>query len=117
MVFITSFTEMYQFFKLPFLIEHYYEHKEQNDAMPLFSFLVNHYCYNKFDKDFDDDMKLPFKSHECLTNSTILTMDTSQCGCLSLKLFHIQSISYHHFDESFILTSFLPNIWQPPKIS
>ncbi|MBK8701257.1 MAG: hypothetical protein IPN29_17635 [Saprospiraceae bacterium] len=49
--------------KLPFLIEHYGEHKAKDSEMGFVEFLSLHYsnCHVVF-PDYDKDMKLPFKS-------------------------------------------------------
>lgn len=60
-----SFTELKEFSKLPNFIEHYNEHKTHNQKTTLYSFIVIHYLSGtKKDKDYQEDMKLPFKAHD-----------------------------------------------------
>lgn len=54
-------TPLGQFFKLPFLIEHYVKHQRQ-EGVTLFAFLEAHYASNHKDTDLPEDENLPFKN-------------------------------------------------------
>ena len=72
-IYLLSFTEVRQFMKFPNLVEHYIFHKISNENTTLFSFVKLHYLDESIvDSDYDQDMKLPFKTHEANTNSMIL---------------------------------------------
>lgn len=61
LVFSSSFTELGQLWKLPFLVQHYYTHQQQEDAT-LAHFIIEHYGNDHQDADRDQDRQLPFKT-------------------------------------------------------
>ena len=111
-------TELYQLFKLPFLIEHFIEHKEQNQNITLMEFLYLHYANGDVkDADYEEDMKLPFKSH----NNSVATSIIDVVAYSVLKIvIHPRAIFVQPkvafiSEEAFFTSSYLSNIWQPPK--
>ena len=64
-IYLLSFTEVRQVIKFPNLVEHYIYHTLTNKDTTLFSFLKMHYLDDQLvDSDYQQDMKLPFKTHE-----------------------------------------------------
>ncbi|MEN9523358.1 MAG: hypothetical protein RL065_1735, partial [Bacteroidota bacterium] len=64
-------TELHQLVKLPLLMEHFVEHKTQNNKLSFLQFLTIHYSGStQKDADYDKDMKLPFKSQDDCINTT-----------------------------------------------
>lgn len=61
---ITSSTELHQFMKIPFLLQHFHDHKNEDPSLSLLAFLKIHYTDNHHPDDNDDreDNELPFKS-------------------------------------------------------
>lgn len=61
---------MSEFLKVPFLVEHFQVHKFADASMTFSKFIEIHYGshYRVFD-DYDQDMKLPFKSHDAEVTS------------------------------------------------
>lgn len=111
-LFLISSTELNQLLKLPVLFEHFTEHKELNRKISFFDFLCMHYSSNN--DDDDRDMQLPFKSHD--NYSVQITVVIPRQEPLSFDFIPA-------FDKNFSLdknfnfsSSFLSNIWQPPKI-
>lgn len=113
LAYLLSSTELKQLLKIPFLIEHFIEHKSQKNDLSLMAFFALHYG-SEHSKD-TDDLKLPFKSHEGCENgvSTILA-----------PIFHLETAFVSYFYESTIVylkedqissSSYLSAIWQPPK--
>jgi hypothetical protein len=102
--------------KLPLLIEHYEEHKEENKGLTFLGFLEMHYAQNTpQDGDYDKDMKLPFKS---TTTSNLASISF----CAALPQYKQNPILYYRNDKqqfpdfSFTYSSaYLSTIWQPPK--
>jgi len=115
-IYLLTTTQLCELLKLPLLVEHYREHKQQNKDLTILGFLEIHYAHGSpKDADYDKDMKLPFKS---LTNTNFLSV--SFCTpFLVLKqqpvvLFY--KIENHFSSYSFTYTSaYLSAIWQPPK--
>jgi len=108
-----SATEISQLFKLPKLIEHVRAHQ-----MNLWEFLCMHYGQgNVFDTDYNEDMKLPFK----MENNTVALTSSAYFPLLSTVsiIVPIEYIEKNNYvvAEQFILSSYLSNIWQPPKSS
>ena len=61
---LNSATEIHQLFKLPFLIQHYLHHRNEDSSMSIVNFLKIHYSDGQHPNDNDDneDNELPFKS-------------------------------------------------------
>jgi hypothetical protein len=66
-VFAFSATELHQLIRLPQLVAHYHEHKQEDPSMSLIGFLQLHYTANHpMDNDDNDDNQLPFKTTEAI---------------------------------------------------
>jgi hypothetical protein len=106
-----SATEISQLFKLPKLIEHVSAHQ-----LSLWDFLCMHYGQgNVFDTDYNEDMKLPFK----MENNTVALTSSNYYPLLSTVNIIVPTEftekNTYVVTEQFILSSYLSNIWQPPK--
>jgi hypothetical protein len=102
--------------KLGAFITHYFEHKELNQNLSLIGFIELHYSQNTTkDKDYDKDMKLPFKSHDCSSHKV------SESSYLTSIHYHIQEpiVSVPHInisiENAYLPSSYLSDIWQPPR--
>ncbi len=111
-----SLTEFNQLVKLPILVEHFKEHKSKNKELTLLKFLSMHYADEETqDADHDTDMKLPFKSHEGCLNTMMEVYVPSNTGDVFVKPVPSNIGTYFPYKESFLNSSFLSSIWQPPK--
>ena len=111
-------TELYQLLKLPFLVEHFMEHKEKNKDITLAEFLYLHYAQGDVkDADYEEDMKLPFKSHSNSVTSSIVdaVANTVLKIVIHPKPNFVQSKVIIISEEAFFASSYHSNIWQPPK--
>jgi hypothetical protein len=115
--YLLSATEAHQFFKLPVIFQHYSEHKAEDNSISLLQFLAMHYLHGSpKDKDYARDMQLPFKtSGDCL--SSIAPAFVPALGEFSIEI----PLTIFKEESSipqlqFILSAYLSNIWQPPKI-
>jgi len=109
-------TELYQLVKLPLLIDHYFEHKEQKSELTFWTFLKVHYADNiVVDEDHTQDMKLPFKSDDGCINITLTAVISCPLSDLILKPYCSETKTFFTYKESFLPSSFLSTIWQPPK--
>jgi hypothetical protein len=111
-------TELYQLLKLPFLIEHFIEHKEHNKEITFMQFLNLHYANDdKKDDDDEEDMKLPFKSHS--NTITTIMVDAMANNVINITIhpkppfLHLKVLIIS--EEAFIASSYHATIWQPPK--
>jgi hypothetical protein len=113
--YLVSATELYQLVKLPFLVSHFISHKQENPKISLWSFLCLHYANGEvFDKDHDDDMKLPFKSHESASHVNFVA-SVPPTNISIEKPFISQTRIYKCFNEAGPENQFPSGIWQPPK--
>ena len=109
---------MNEFLKLPLLVEHFNEHKQETPKLSLWNFIMDHYSHGEvFDADYDKDMKLPFKSHSSSSNCSIITFLTPiQNFNFDYKLFS-KTYKKPNFNYTFsFISNFHSSIWQPPKI-
>lgn len=115
-VYLLSTTQLIELLKLPILFEHYQEHSQINKNLSVIGFLKIHYAKEVTkDADYDQDMKLPFKSYDCLSNTlTFYFSHFHFFGLLPKNQFTalVKTYSRYQFTYSSI---FLSSIWQPPK--
>jgi hypothetical protein len=101
--------------KLPFLIQHYFEHKE-NDNHSLFYILHLHYFKGDIkDKDYEEDMKLPFKTYNGCATANLLSFFITTSYRFVLKEPASSAKLYPLYSDNFSSSAFLSSIWQPPK--
>ena len=117
LIYLISTTELNQLLKLPILVEHYSEHKEQDQKISFFKFLSMHYASGDVkDKDYDKDQKLPFKSHDgCVIMSVVCAFVNAHTPFI--KQVYNNDKLYSAYSEFFVSSAHLSSIWQPPKFS
>lgn len=116
--FLFANTELHQLLKLPVLMHHFIEHRHQNQQESLFLFLIEHYNDNSShcNDNQNDHKNLPFKTHDCATMHSTVVFNTissfviEEPISISLKVSALK-------DKLFVPSTFLFNIWQPPKIN
>jgi len=114
--YLISSTEFYQMLKLPLLLEHFNEHKTLNEGTTLWSFMIMHYTNNDVKyADHDQDMRLPFKSHEGSVHTLILTFIHQTVTHIISKPAELDLREYKLKKVIFFNSAYLSNIWQPPK--
>ena len=116
--YLFSTTELHELIKLPLLIEHFAEHREQNKHITLWQFLYIHYAMGDVkDADYEEDMKLPFKSHDnCVAGNTTIYLSLSEKLSIQKPVQFLEKKIFETEDQ-FLHTSFRSNIWQPPRVS
>ncbi len=108
----TSFCEL---IKIGVFVSHFMEHQFENEDINLSMFVTIHYFSgNVKDDDYDRDMELPFKSHDVSPTFSVVLLTPS------FEYIVIKSVGYSKRDFNFykfsnIATSYLSEIWQPPK--
>ncbi|MFZ7115390.1 MAG: hypothetical protein ACO1G9_08450 [Bacteroidota bacterium] len=110
-------TELYQLLKFPLLIEHFREHKQQDSNLSFYAFLKMHYAESIIHDDHDHDMKLPFKTDQGCINTSITAIESYPHFEMHLKPSNNPTKIFFPYRESFLPSSFLSSIWQPPKVS
>lgn len=113
-LYLVSTTELYQFLKIPVLIEHYMEHKELNPVITFNTFLKMHYHNPVKDSDYQRDQQLPFASYSghLIVVFTITPYFSFQF--LEKKTNKIQSETIL-YKSRFYSKEIQNSIWQPPK--
>jgi hypothetical protein len=105
-----------ELFKLPLLIEHYFDHQEEKNGMGLFSFLVSHYyTEDGTDYDADEDSKLPFKSSDQLSSSGSIAVSPPVISDMLTRPDLSPVRNYEILDDENIPSDHLDAIWQPPR--
>lgn len=99
------------------MVEHFIEHRDENKSISLYQFLYMHYAMgNVRDADNDGDMKLPFKTHEnCVAN--VLTIYPPSQKISITRSVPLLEKKHFRMREHILQSSFLSNIWQPPRLS
>lgn len=116
--YLISLTELNQFVKLPLLVKHFIEHKEKDTSISFLKFLDMHYAHGDVkDADYDEDMKLPFKSHDGCVNAAVVVFIPSHFSYSITKPLTSEKNSYSIHSEEDLNSSFPSSIWQPPKFS
>jgi len=115
-VYLFGATDAYEILKLPLLVQHYLEHKKEDPGISLSGFLHMHYSpIIVVDKDFQQDMQLPFKTTDsiccCLSVVTIVSEPISVKHELTTEVSVTHTPKYTHL----IAITNTSSIFQPPK--
>lgn len=115
--YLSNFTEARQLTKLPNLLEHYISHKLLNSEMSIFAFFKIHYLDEQIlDKDYNQDMKLPFKAHDVYISSILLNIPPEKTTFnIQHQSIYVDVSSNFSYSEKFFPSVF-QKIWEPPKI-
>ncbi len=116
--YLSSATEFGQISKFPLLITHFQEHKAKDNSISIGGFLVMHYWEEQhYDEDFEEDMKLPFKSYDYSTSNTF-TQDIPKNVKIAIpsinNIFEEVKQNFCYFDHFSPLN--IHSIWQPPEL-
>jgi hypothetical protein len=112
LVYLVSSTEVHELLRLPLLVRHYQEHREQVTDITFWQFLAMHY---ETDVPHDDqDTRLPFKTCHHSLASTALAV-TSQRITLTIPLPVVVKMGLSP-DHSVPNASYLEEIFQPPRV-
>ncbi len=117
-IYLFSTTEAIQLLKIPSIFEHYAEHKKENPNISIVGFLEIHYMHGSpRDADYDKDMKLPFKTpSDCISVVTMAIIPQIFGFSFTKPINIIEKKNYITLNQC-IVSTYLANIWQPPKFS
>lgn len=113
-IFLCANTSIGQLLKVPNLLEHYKEHKNEDETSTIsFSqFIKLHYSKN-VDDNHEEHQNLPFK-----TLDNVVSVFTF---CFSQYQFHFVKLLIENrrkfFYKFFFKSSLIASIWLPPKIA
>ena len=113
-VFICANTSIGQLLKIPNLIEHYNEHKNEltTASISFIDFLESHYSKNA-ENNPEEHQNLPFKTFEITSTVFVLVSNTNfQIQPVKVVISNKQKFFYQKSFKSNLITS----IWLPPKI-
>lgn len=115
--YLTTSSELGQFFKFHSLITHYQEHKAENQSITVWQFLIVHYASaDEVDADYHKDMQLPFKSHSECGHLLVMIPDFTDYSSFILDGFSLTSNPIPNY-WAIYNNSIADNIWQPPQFS
>ena len=116
-IYLFSTTEMNQLLKVPLLIEHYFDHQEENTNLTLFQFLNMHYTNpHPIDKNHKKDMDLPFKSHSHC--SSAISMNFLISEGINLQTPETESPrKICAYKDQLLIDPLLTKILQPPRFA
>lgn len=113
-LYLCSTTELYQFLKVPILVEHYFEHKAINPDMTVYAFLKLHYDHHVKDADWQTDEKLPFITHHDFSNF-VFTLNPPFTIEIKEKILPAFSRKIFVYNDAVLDWEIIDSIWQPPK--
>lgn len=110
-------TPLKELAKLPLLIEHFIEHVEANPHLDIVSFLNMHYFNgDPIDEDYEEDMKLPFKTLDFSSSVVFLIIPSFHEAILPYVSKIVTNLTSPNYKNDFSKSAALSSIWQPPKI-
>jgi len=112
---LASSTELGQLLRLPILFWHFHEHQAKDNDMTFVDFLKLHYETADSKKEFDPkDSSLPFKSCQCAVMAHFVAMPPTLIDIPQKPIFSFSNATPLGKDLA-SYSSYLSNIWQPPK--
>lgn len=118
-IYLFSFTVAKEIIKLPDFISHFKEHSAANKEITLVDFILLHYLNGSGkDKDYQEDMKLPFKTQDNISCFMIIVLDLPKT--FRLEIDKKQSIPtpqdiIFYSSKNYILNNY-HSIFQPPEL-
>lgn len=110
-----SATAIHEVAKLPLLVEHYFDHSQEDKQIGLFEYLTLHYgIEDGTDKDAAEDRQLPFQSSEYFSSISFVSVNPP---VINQSIRFTESIADQNFpirNEAFLPSPYLDRIWQPP---
>ncbi len=115
-VYLFGTSEAYQLLKLPAFVAHYFKHSRVEPSLTIAEFLKMHYAEAfKMDADWQQDMQLPFKTHEDNLGQTLLSYypPSFVTAVMPPKSPIVQGFT--GFKNQFMHGVYCPDIFQPPR--
>jgi hypothetical protein len=115
-IYMLSFAEFHHFLRIPVLIAHFKEHRQEDPSISFLSFLRMHYVGEiVIDDDYQRDKELPFREADCC-----VTTSTFSCECHDSAIeiaenseeINSEFILYDEDNHSLLSAA---DIFQPPR--
>lgn len=115
LIYTVSYTEVGEFCKAGAFVDHYFEHKQQNQTLTVLEFIQLHYTLDtKKDSDYAKDKQLPFKSDNCTEHMLIMGY-VNQDPVVQIKPFSSLKKPEIIWPQKEYFLDVERDIWQPPK--
>jgi hypothetical protein len=102
--------------KLPILINHYFEHKEENNHITFIDFIKLHYAETKHYAQHHKEKQLPFKAIPQGVLNVVAINKTDFVESINYNFSCANYIKHTaHYTSKFV-SYYTANIWQPPKV-
>ena len=114
---VSSGTEFYQLAKVPVMFSHFREHQAENPGITFSEFMKIHFFDpSKVDHDYERDIQLPFKNHECSQHNDILKIYNRRATAEHYQQF-LSSVDCYCIPsaDGLPLRTYFTDIWDPPK--
>lgn len=116
MTYLMGATDANQLLKIPFMVDHFHSHQQKDPSLNIARFFYQHYMHPVMDSDHEQDMKLPFKTHQadgCMVSAISMPIHKIE---IASPVMHLSSTTFT--DEITDPYQFQPmvNIFQPPRI-
>ena len=116
-LFLFSTTELAELFRIPALLVHFVDHKEESPDITLIDFLELHYnsqlADHPHEKESGDHKNLPFNGPHVITTIFVSTQS------FVLKPKNVPEdntkLKTPPSDDQFFENTYLSSIWEPPK--
>lgn len=115
-IYMFSGIDANQLQKIHVVFDHYKEHQQEDKNISMLRFLAIHYLHGSpKDKDYDRDMQLPFKTTDDCISSITTAFVPLMAQYFIVKPIEIKEKKRFFSHDQFVSSSYLSNIWQPPK--
>lgn len=115
-IYLLPVTPVTEFLKLPQLVEHYLDHRSENDQRSFTGFLLQHYLVEDgTDQDASEDNQLPFKSGEQLMTNGVVSIDPPQPVTVVPAIATGITKKYMHREDDRLPDQYPGTVWQPPR--
>ncbi|MBX3257142.1 MAG: hypothetical protein KF862_23605 [Chitinophagaceae bacterium] len=116
-IFLSANTAFGELLKLPLLIQHYTEHKQEETAISFIHFLAEHYkgTVNHQHNNHHHD-NLPFKTLNTHSGS-VISLIPNPIFSLHKQFFPEDNTIIPAYLQSNYANAYLNGIWQPPRFS
>lgn len=114
--YLSSSTQLIEVLKLPLLIEHYFEHKAENQNITFIQFIKLHYSENQHYEQHHKEKQLPFKAISQANFNAIAIHKTNFIETVSSNRISNPILKHTVHYSSKYISYYKATIWQPPRI-
>ncbi len=115
-IYLLGATDANQLMKIPFMVNHFNGHHQENPAMNIAGFIYMHYINPVIDDDHEQDMQLPFKQHNqdgCMISAISMPIQKWDVVIHAVPITPLVYSTIQHTRYSF---QHMVNIFQPPRL-